>query len=212
MNLIKSTCLAVILLVNVASTVSADDYRWINFSGSGGGAVGGCFTDGDLESTRSEPATYTFYNELRIVDGDKIVLTVWGHAREAMEYRWSSSTRRWYVSSTQFNFPARSIVIHRTTGGDRITGFKVPGASQYTDYSFDWESDQSSYDGPEFAGFQMGVVNCDVVWLSMTCSSMIICGDRPGIDYGMTWQIYGRNLLVRTVGSSLPDLPRNLFR
>jgi hypothetical protein len=210
MNLFKSTCLAVVLLVNVASTVSADDYRWINFGGSGGGAVGGYLTDGDLDSTRSEPTTYTFYNELRVVDGDKIVLTIWGHAMEAFEYRWSPSLRTWYVSSTKFNFPARSIVIHRTTGGDRITGFRVPGASQYSDYYFDWESAQSSYDGSEYV-YGMGVVNCDVVWMNTTCCSMAIFGDRPGIDYGMSWQIYGQ-LWVRTVGASLPDLPRNLFR
>lgn len=86
----------------------------------------------------------------------------------------------------------------------------MPGASQYSDYYFDWESAQSYYDGSEYV-YGIGVVNCDVVWMNTTCCSMAIFGDRPGIDYGMSWQIYGQ-LWVRTVGASLPDLPRNLFR
>ena len=207
MNLFKTACIAVVLLANAVSAVAADDVRWTNYSCSGGSPYqGGHMTEGDLDSHRNSKTTYTFYNEIRVVDGDKIVLTVWGFAVEPP--LWNGTPRG--IPQTTFKFPARSFVIYRTFNGDQITGFKMQGASQFTNYYFDWERVQSYYDGREYV-HGLGVVNCDVVYLSMGCSWMTVYGDRPGMDYGMSWRASG-GFHVRVNGAVRNNFPRRLIR
>jgi hypothetical protein len=209
MNLFKTACIAAILLANVVSTATADDVRWINYSCSGGSPYqGGNMTEGDLDSSRYWKSAYIFYNELRVVGGDKIVLTVWGFADEnagALMGPYGPS-----CPLTSFKFPARSFVVYRTFGGDQITGFKPQGFSQFTNYHFDWEREYSYYNGPEY-DYGVGVVNCDIVRIIMGCTHMKIYGDRPGMDYGMSW-VAGGGMYVRTIGAVRNNFPRTLFR
>jgi hypothetical protein len=209
MNLFKTACIAAILLANVVSTATADDVRWTNYSCSGGNPYqGGAMTDGDLDSSRNWKSAYTFYNEFRVVGGDKIVLTVWGFANEHQVAGRSS------FPTTSFKFPARSFVIYRTFGGDQITGFKMQGFSQFTNYHIDWKREHSYYNGVEY-DYGVGAFNCDIVNINMGmymgCTMMKIYGDRPGMDYGMSWKAFG-GLYVRVSGAVRNNFPRSLIR